>query len=225
MRTTVLLAAAMAATAISSPALAGSPDGHWQVKLLGTGVLVDGKITNIETDLIGLPVGAQTDINDNVVPTVAIEYFVSPKVSVETICCLTQHHASGAGTLPSGAGIVDHLMILPATVTVKLHFDTGGFKPYVGVGPSVFFFIDEKPGAAAQVLGAARVRMENQLGVALQAGADFPLNESGLGVTLDAKKYFLKTKAHFYNVGGAENLVTEHKLDPWVLSAGVSYRF
>lgn len=170
MRTTVLLAAAMAATAISSPAMAGSPDGHWQVKLLGTGVLVDGKITKVETDLIGLPVGAQTDINDNVVPTVAIEYFASRNVSVETICCLTQHHASGAGALPSGAGIVDHLMILPATITVKLHFDAGGFKPYVGVGPSMFFFIDEKPGAAAQVLGAARVRMENQLGVPCRRG-------------------------------------------------------
>lgn len=97
MRKIMIAAALAAATTLSTPAWAGSPDGHWQVKLLGTGVLVDGKITKVEKDLIGLPAGTQTDINDNVVPTVAVEYFATPNVSIETICCLTQHHASGVG--------------------------------------------------------------------------------------------------------------------------------
>ncbi len=43
MRTIMLLAAMAAATALSTPAFAGNPDGHWQIKLLGTGVLPDGK--------------------------------------------------------------------------------------------------------------------------------------------------------------------------------------
>lgn len=225
MRNLTLLAVAAAAMAASSPALAGSPDGRWQIKLLGTGVLVDGKITKVEP-AGALPGGAQTDINDNVVPTVAIEYFATPNLSVETICCLTQHHAVGAGLLPSSARIVDHIMILPATVTLKYHLNAGPIKPYVGVGPSVFFFIDETPGAAATaLLGAARTKLDNKVGVALQAGVDIPVNDSGLGVSLDAKKYFMKTKAHFYTSGGAEILATTHKLDPWLLSAGVSYRF
>jgi outer membrane protein len=46
-----------------------------------------------------------------------------------------------------------------------------------------------------------------------------------MGISVDAKKYFMKTKAHFYTATGAEALTTEHKLDPWVLSAGISYRF
>ena len=226
MRKLLITAALAAATTLSTSAWAGNPEGRLQIKLLGTGVLVDGKITKVEKDLIGLPAGAQTDINDNVVPTVAIEYFATPNVSIETICCLTQHHASGAGALPSSTGIVDHVMILPATVTLKYHLATaGGFKPYVGVGPSVFFFIDEKPGATARTLGAARTHLDNQVGVALQAGFDLPVNDSGMGISIDAKKYFMKTKAHFFTAAGAEALTTEHKLDPWVLSAGVSYRF
>jgi len=225
MRKTLTAAVLAAATVLSTPAWAGNAEGHWQVKLLGTGVLVDGKITKVEKDLIGLPAGTQTDINDNVLPTVAVEYFATPNISIETICCLTQHHASGAGALPSSAAIVDHVMILPATVTLKYHLPLKGVKPYVGVGPSVFFFIDEKPGATAQLLGAARAHLDNKVGIALQAGLDIPVNDKGLGVSIDAKKYFMNTTAHFYTAGGVEALTTEHKLDPWVLSAGVSYRF
>ena len=224
MRKLLPAAVLAAATALSSPAWAGSPDGHWQVKLLGTGVIVDGKISKVEKDLIGLPAGSQSDINDNVVPTIAVEYFASPNISVETICCLTQHHAVGAGPL-AGAALVDHVMILPATVTLKYHLPLKGVKPYIGVGPSVFFFIDEKPGATAQFLGASRVHLDNKVGIALQAGLDIPVNDKGLGVSIDAKKYFMNTTAHFYTAAGVEALTTEHKLDPWVLSAGISYRF
>lgn len=216
--------AALAATALSAPAHAGNPEGRWQLKLLGSAVLVDGKITSIDNNAVGLPAGTQTDINDNVVPTVAIEYFATPKVSIETICCLTQHRAVGAGALPGSAGIVDHVMILPATVTVKYHLDAGPIKPYVGVGPSVFFFINEKAGATAATF-ANRVRLDNRVGVALQAGFDVPINRNGMGLSVDAKKYFIGTKAHFYDAGGAEVLTTRHKLDPWVVSGGVYLRF
>lgn len=223
MKTLTILAAATALAAGIAPAYAGSAEGRWQVKVLGTGVLVDGKITKVEKDTVGLPAGSQTDINDNVVPTVALEYYATPQVSIETICCLTQHHAVGAGAL-AGAGIVDHVMILPATVTVKYHLDAGPVKPYVGVGPAVFFFIDETPGAVAATF-ANRVHLDNRVGVALQAGLDIPVNDRGMGVSLDAKKYFIGTTAHFTNAAGTEVLTTRHKLDPWVLSGGIYFRF
>ncbi len=225
MRKITIMAVLAAATMLSAPANAGSADGKLQIKVLGTGVLVDGKITTVKKDLIGLPAGSQTDITNNVVPTLAVEYFATPDVSVETICCFTSHHATGVGGI-AGASVVDHVMILPATVTVKYHVPLpGGIKPYVGVGPSMFFFIDEKPGATVQTLGAASVHLDNKVGVALQAGIDIPVNDTGMGISLDAKKYFMNTTAHFRTAAGVEALTTDHKLDPWVLSAGISYRF
>lgn len=223
MRKVMMLAALAAATAISTPALAGNPEGKWQVKILGTGVLVDGEISNVELDPLDLAPGGQTDINNNVIPTIAIEYYATRNISVETICCLTQHHATGRGTL-AGARLVDHIMILPATVTLKYHIDAGPVRPYVGAGPTVFFFIDEKPGADAAALGVDRLRLTNEFGFALQAGLDIPVNDSGMGISLDAKKYFVDTTAHF-KVSGSDVLVTEHKLDPWVVSGGVYFRF
>ena len=208
----------------AAPAHAGSTDGKIQIKVLATGVLPDGKITALENNAIGLPAGSQTSANDNVVPTLAVEYFASENFSIETICCLTQHRVGGEGAI-AGATILDHVLILPATVTLKYHFNAGGIKPYVGVGPSVFFFIDEKPAATTQALGGRSVKLDSHIGVAVQAGVDIPINDKGFGISLDAKKYFMNTRLHVFNAAGAEVLTTKHKLDPWVVSGGVSYRF
>lgn len=217
-------AVALAAMMIATPALAGSTDGKLQIKVLGTGVLPDGKITDVLIDP-GLPVGTNTKANDNWVPTLAIEYFVAPQISIETICCLTQHDVDGTGPI-AGAELVADAKILPATVTVKYHFTESGVRPYIGAGPTWFLFIDEKPGAAAvTLLAATKQKLDNRFGVVAQAGIDIPLGDKGFGISFDAKKYFLRTTAHWYNAAGTEVLSTKHKLDPWVVSGGVSYRF
>lgn len=223
MRKTMLLAAVTAAATLSTPALAGNPEGKLQVKVLATGVLPDGKISKVHKDLIGLPAGSQTKANDNVVPTLAVEYFATPNVSVETICCFTQHHVTGAGPL-KGANLVNHVLILPATVTLKYHLNAGPIKPYIGVGPSLFVIFGEKPGSDAKALGATKLKMSNELGIALQGGVDVPINDSGMGISLDAKRYFMDTTATF-KAGAVTALKTKHKLDPWVVSGGVYLRF
>lgn len=223
MKIVLYLGAALAAMA-TTPAFATSADGRLQVKVLATGVLPDGKIDTVKTDLIGLAAGSQTKANDNVVPTLAIEYYATPSISVETICCLTQHRVKGSGAL-AGTDIVDHVLILPATLTLKYHAELGPVRPYVGIGPSLFIIIDEKPGAAARALGASKVKMSNELGLALQAGVDVPVSDQGIGVTFDAKKYVMNTTAHFYTAAGVEALKTKHALDPWVISGGVYFRF
>ena len=229
-----ILTAALAGAAIIAPvaAHAGSVDGKWQVKVLGTAVLPDGKIDKVESidttstlgsTLAGITTAYDTKTDDSFVPTIAVEYFFTPNISVETICCLTQHHVDGTGAL-AGTNLVNHVLILPATVTLKGHMQLGPLKPYVGVGPTVFFVMGEKPGTTAAALGVDKVKMSNSVGVALQAGTDIALGTSGFGLSLDAKKYFVKPSASFYD-NGALVLKTKHDLSPWVLSAGVSYRF
>jgi len=198
--------------------------GKWQVKLLGTAVLPDGKITKVITNDAGVPAGTQSKANDNVVPTLAVEYFFTPNVSVETICCLTQHDVDGRGALASTELVAD-AKILPATVTLKYHLPLGAIKPYVGAGPTYFIFIDEKSGATTKALGLTKARLNDKVGAVVQAGVDVALGGSGFGLSLDAKRYFVRPTAHWFDADGTELLATRHKLDPWVLSAGVSYRF
>lgn len=222
-RTLAASAALVSAFALASPALAGSSEGKIQVKAFATGVLPDGKITAVKTNTLGAPATTQSKASDAVVPTLAVEYFVSPNFSIETICCVTPHDVNGRGGL-AGASLVDNAIILPATVTLKYHFDLGGVKPYLGAGPTHFFIFSEGVGADAANLGVTKVDLSNRFGVALQAGFDLPINDRGLGLSVDAKRYFVNTTASFYK-GAAVALETDHKLDPWVVSGGISYRF
>ena len=218
-------AALLAPVLAPIPAYAGSTEGKWQVKVLGSAVLPDGKISRVEKDLIGLPAGSQAKASDTVVPTLAVEYFFTPNISAETICCTSAHHVTGAGAL-AGAALVDHAILIPATLTVKYHLPlAGGIKPYIGAGPALYLWLGERPGATAQTLGASRVKLSNELGAAVQAGVDIALGDKGYGLSLDAKKYWVNTTAHFSTAGGVEALTTRHKIDAWILSAGVSYRF
>ncbi|KTE13737.1 OmpW/AlkL family protein [Sphingopyxis sp. H115] len=212
------------AAALALPGQAFAKAGDVQFKLLATYVAPDGKISDVKTDLIGLPAGTQAKADDNVTPTVAIEYFVSDAISLETIAGVTQHDVDGRGAL-DGATLVSDAKIVPATLTLKYHFGKdGGVQPYVGAGPSYFIFIDEKPGATTRALGATRQKMGDKLGAALQAGIDIPLSGTGVALSIDAKRYFLRPTATWY-AGGTEVLKTRHKLDPWVISTGVAFRF
>ncbi|MBC2670718.1 OmpW family protein [Novosphingobium piscinae] len=220
------LAATAAALAFTGTAHAGNADGKVQVKLLGTGVLVDGKVTQVKGDaarLVATGAVTNTDINDNVVPTVAIEYFFTPNVSVETICCVTGHHVTvSSGTL-SGVVAIDNVQIIPATFTAKYHLPLGAIKPYLGVGPTLFLMINDRPSTAVRGLGVTRTKLSSELGVAVQAGADVAIG-NGYSLSLDAKKYWVNTDATFYTATGTA-LQTRHRLNPWVLSAGIAYRF
>lgn len=198
--------------------------GKFQLKLMATNVAVDGAITKVKRDQLRLPAGSDTRAKDAWVPTVAAEYFVSPRVSIETICCVTQHDVRGSGAL-KGAALVDNAEVIPATVTVKYHFPIeGGVKPYVGAGPAYFMVFGEGVGASAKALGATRVGLSSEFGAALQAGVDIPLRDKAMGLSLDVKRYFVDTTARFH-AGSQLVLETEHKLNPWVASAGVTWRF
>jgi len=225
MRMTTAIATLAPAVALglacSAPAHAADRAGKVQVKLMGTAVLPDGKITSVDNDQVGLPADLQTTASDNYVPTVAIEYFFTDNVSLETICCVTAHHVTGTTGLP-GAELVANAHIIPATFTLKYHFGEGTkVTPYVGAGPTYFLFLGEKPGAAAVAAGADGFKMNDKVGLALQAGVDVPLGNN-LALSLDAKRYFLTTSAHWY-ANGVEVIGTHHKLDPWVLSVGVGW--
>lgn len=220
-----LLAMACAGIALaSSPLAAQDRAGDVQLKLVGTAVLPDGEIEQVNVDLVGLPAGTDTEASDNYVPTLAVEYFISNNFSIETIAGTTQHDVDAVSGFAPGTELVSDALLLPATVTAKAHFDAGGIKPYVGAGVSYFIWLDVEPGAAVLPLGVTETTLSDEIGFVLQAGVDVPVGDSGLGVTLDAKRYFIGTTARWF-AGNTLVIETEHNLDPWVLSAGLSYRF
>lgn len=212
----------------ASPAIAqdASTDraGDIQLKVVATGVLPDGSIDQVNVDLVGLPAGTDTEASDNYVPTIAVEYFVTDNFSIETIAGTTQHDVDAVSGFAPGTELVSDGLLLPATVTAKGHVDLGGIKPYAGAGIAYFVWLDVEPGAAVVPLGVTQTTLSDEFGFVLQAGVDVPVGDDGFGLTLDAKRYFIDTTARWF-AGDTLVIETEHTLDPWVLSAGVSYRF
>lgn len=220
------LACVAAAAIASMPAMSQASEGKIQIKLLATGVLPDGKIAEVNSASIALPAGTDTAASDNWVPTAAVEYFFNPAISLETICCVTAHHVDGAGAIGGVNNLLDDVLIVPATFTLKYHLNAGGIKPYVGAGPSYFWVVDSKVGVGGTTaLGAASGKLKSKVGFALQAGVDIPVTASGLGISFDAKRYFVRPTAEFYDAAGDTLLSTRHELDPWVVSGGISFRF
>lgn len=105
--------------------------------------------------------------------------------------------------------------VLPPTLTAQYHFNNStSFVPYLGAGINYTFFYNADPGAAASI------KYDNGFGYALQAGADYKLDEHWM-LNVDVKKLFLNTDASVN--GGA--VTADVDLDPWILGMGVGYRF
>lgn len=222
--TLAIACSAVALAMTAAPAMAQDRAGDVQLKLVGTAVLPDGEIDEVTVDAVGLPAGTDTKASDNVVPTLAVEYFVTDTFSIETIAGTTQHDVDAVSGFAPGTELVSDALLLPATVTAKAHFDAGGIKPYVGAGVAYFIWLDVEPGAAVVPLGVTDTDLTDEFGFVLQGGIDIPVGDDGFGVTFDAKRYFIGTTAQWF-ANDALVIETDHNLDPWVLSAGLSYRF
>ena len=78
---------------------------------------------------------------------------------------------------------------------------------------TVFFGADE--GASV-----TSVDYDNSFGPALQAGVDYALDDNWM-LNLDVKKIWINTDVKFN--GGA--IAADVDINPWVVGAGVGYRF
>lgn len=157
--------------------------------------------------------GGEVNVGDGMMPEVDLSYYFTDNVAVEVIASTTQHSLSH-----NALGDLGRTWVLPPTVTLQYHFTpNNSFSPYVGAGLNYSIFYGEE---AAGGNGINDLELEGGIGYALQAGADYWI-DNNWGVNFDVKKLFL-------NVDGSVNngaVRADVDLDPWVIGAGVSYRF
>jgi outer membrane protein len=204
------------------PAAAGSDDGNFQVRVLGTVVDPDTDAT-VKAGGLVIP-GADADVSTEVIPALTLSYFFSPNLAVELFCCFAKHDIDGKGTIANLGEIAD-TWIFPPALTLQYHFaGMGRFEPYVGAGVQYINFFDT--GTGANALGATKVDIDAAWGFTLQAGVDISLG-NGWSLNADVKKTWLDTTVTWHNNAalGGLNVVGDADLDPWIFSAGLGYRF
>ncbi len=199
-----------ATTAPAAPADAFNTQSPWQIRLRALGV-----ITNDSGRVDGIA-GSGLSSSNSVIPEFDVSYFFTENIAAELILGTTYSKIYGKGSI-AGLGEVGKTWLLPPTLTLQYHFtDFGAFKPYVGAGVNYTVFYNQS-GKSAESLD-----VKNTFGVALQAGFDYMFDKHW-GANVDVKKIFLRPDFDA-TVGGA-NVSGKAKLDPWLVGAGITYRF
>lgn len=187
----------------------------WQVRVRGLVVIPE---PDADLHLGGTPLSdADVKITTSVVPELDITYFFTPNIAVELILGVTPHKIKGKGSL-AGTPVGD-AWLLPPTLLLQYHFDlTDKIKPYVGAGVNYTVFFDQQAKGGV----VTKVDLENTFGFALQAGVDYFFDEHW-GVNFDVKKLWLRPDVKLNSVLGP--IRGKVNIDPWIIGAGVTYRF
>ncbi|WP_084398101.1 OmpW/AlkL family protein [Henriciella aquimarina] len=229
----VLMAGLMGLSALAGAAHAQEGDNPWMVRVRAIGVLPD-EGADLSVGGSGLP--GTVDISDQYVPELDITYFFTKHIAAELILGVTPHDVKATnvtvpGVLDDATVDLGDVWLLPPTLTLQYHFDTGSsFKPYVGAGVNATFFFDEDAGDVAD-----GIDYDPSVGFALQAGADYDLDgvPGGWALNVDVKKVWIEpdVKVDLTSALGpsldAEQVMVNADVDinPVIVGVGLGYKF
>jgi outer membrane protein len=186
-------------------------EGPLMVRLRGVYILPADKSDAVPA--LGITAKDQITVSAKFIPEVDFSYFFTPNISAELILTYPQEHdvkITGIGKI----GTVTHL---PPVLSAQYHFIPGGVvNPYVGLGVNLTLITAQKLHAGADLKIS-----DSSVGVSGQVGADFKVADQ-IYVNVDVKYvtmgYDVKVKASGTKVSAVD-------VSPWLLGAGVGYRF
>ncbi len=221
-----LFCAALMATSALIGTAAYAEDNPWMIRGRVLGVLPD---ESADLSVAGAALAGGVDIGDQYVPELDISYFFNKNVAVELILAVTPHDVDAVNVTVPGAltnATVDlgDVWLLPPTLTLQYHFDTGTqFKPYVGAGINATLFFDEDAGPVAD-----GIDYDPSIGGALQVGFDYDLDgqPGGWAFNADVKKIWINTDVtvDFTTALGA-TVDAGVDINPTVVGLGFGYKF
>ena len=204
-----LLGLALVALALV-PAVGYAQEGPLMIRARGVYIGTADKSDAIPA--LRVPEDAIT-VSKKLIPEVDITYFLGKHVAAELILTYPQKHdVEVSGTK---IGTFRHL---PPVLSLQYHFaPEATIRPYIGLGANLTLISSVKlavPGVGALDLENYSVGVSGQGGVDVKIGPKLYLNADVKYVTL-ASDVFLK--------GGAK--VSAVTLNPWLIGAGLAYRF
>jgi outer membrane protein len=223
----VLLGVALAAPTMAHEA------GQWIFRA-GVGQVAP-KSNNLTETVVdqGTTIDVALDVDDGTSLTLMGTYMFTQNWGFDILASWPFKHDVNAGiTIDDGvnpalsfSGKIAEVKHLPPTFSVQYHFlPDGTFQPYAGLGVNYTTFTSEKfvdiivDGQNLGTLGDS-LSLDDSFGVAAQVGGDWMLNDNWL-VNLDVRWISIESDM---TVDGLA--IGKVKIDPWVYSLNVGYRF
>lgn len=167
--------------------------------------LIRGRGIVVAPDASSKPAGL--DVKADATIEIDITRYLSPLLSLELVLATASQEVTAGGT---SLGSVNHL---PPTLLLQLHpVRRGALRPYLGAGGNLTIFY-------AQSGGLEDLDLSTSLGWALQGGLDIEIGPRGV-FNLDLKYVNIETEVES---GGSR--IYDLKINPWVIGAGLGYRF
>lgn len=210
MKLRILPALGVLAAMVAAPILSAA-QGPWTARVRATYLDMADKSDAFRA--LNINFGADAvSINSKWIPEFDFSYAFTENFRAELVLTIPQKQEV---TL-AGVGKLGSFRHLPPTLVVQYHFaPKSTIQPYVGVGANFTLIYDTDLKVANVPLD-----LENySLGFAAQAGVDCDLG-NGMYLNVDVKKAMLRSDVL---AGGAR--LTTAKLDPWILSVGLGWKF
>ena len=226
--------------------------GDILVRLRGIAIVPDDDSDQVRVAGLGSVQGlnggesSRVNVEHAIVPEADITYMLTDNIGIEAIAGIANHDVelkdNGLATLvttltggAAGAGLTDGFKIfdtwvLPPTVTLQYHFaPQNKIRPYAGVGVNytAFLWDDASSQLEAAVGGPVHVNTRNGFTWALQAGVDIDWKDNWY-FNIDMKYIDIDTEASLFIDGGplaGTNLRVDTNVSPFVVGAGIGYRF
>ncbi len=202
------LAALLCAAGLLTAPVQAHEAGDWLIKFGVTQVHPksgNGKVLNDTVEL---------DVGNSVRPSFTVTYMATRNIGVELLAAWPfKHDISGSG----GLGKIATTKQLPPTLSIQWHFlPDSAIQPYVGLGLNYTHFFSTRTRGA---LEGADLKLGDSWGLAGQMGVDVKLND----------RWFVNVDVRYIDISSRVKLNGERigktRIDPWVFTAGIGYRF
>ena len=180
-------------------------DDSWLVRVRATHLSPADKATPVA----GVGAADRISVESRTIPELDISYFFTPNIAAELVLTYPQKHEVYLDG--KSIGTFKHL---PPTLLAQYHFHPAAtFSPYVGVGVNFTRL------SSVKLLGGAADLESNSVGLALQAGIDYKLDQHW-SLNADLKRVNIRS-----DVVAAGARLSAIRVDPTMVSFGLGYRF
>lgn len=216
-------------------AIAAYETGDFVIRGGATMVSPDSGKSGVYVEALGGDTPLSVSVDDDTQLGLNFVYFYDSNWAVEVLAAtpfkhdVKVHDPEGISGADGLFGVdVDGITLgdvthLPPTVSALYYFDTSSkLQPYVGVGLNYTIFFDEEFKSAPKSVGFNSLKLESSLGIALQVGADYEIDDTW-HVNASVRYIDLQTDADF-KIGDLKG-TAKIDIDPMVYSLMLGYKF